>query len=91
MLKKLPTITAADTNRSISMSKLVISMLDRLETNLDAAEIRPKQGSAAQGLAIDGLPSNNAMKYEMSSAIITKASQQLVWTKCARLVNKQSS
>ncbi|CAG9579728.1 unnamed protein product [Danaus chrysippus] len=84
MLKKLPTITAADTNRSISMSKLVISMLDRLETNLDAAEIRPKQGSAAQGLAIDGFPSNNVMKYEMSSAIITKASQQLVWTKCAR-------
>ncbi|CAF4829679.1 unnamed protein product [Pieris macdunnoughi] len=84
MLKKLPHITPANTNRSISISKMTVAMLERLEDNLEASGIKPIQGSAAQGLAIIGLPSKEAMKYEKSSMTITKASQNLVWTRCTR-------
>ncbi|XP_045523859.1 peroxidase-like isoform X1 [Pieris brassicae] len=84
MLKKLPPITAANTNKSISISKMTVAMLERLEDNLEASGIKPKQGSAAQGLALTGLPSKDAMKYEKSSMTITKASQNLIWTRCSR-------
>ncbi|XP_046967176.1 peroxidase-like [Vanessa cardui] len=84
MLKKLPPVTTEHTNKSITTSKLSVSMLERLEQNLNWAGIKPQSGSAAQGLSIHGLPSNDAMKYEKSSMIISKASQNLVWTKCTR-------
>lgn len=84
MLKKLPPVTSAHTNKSISISKLTVSMLERLEDNLVASGITPKSGSAGQGLAIQGYPSEDAMHYEKSSIIITKASQNLVWTRCTR-------
>ncbi|CAH2085530.1 unnamed protein product [Euphydryas editha] len=84
MLKRLPHITVQHTNKSISISKLSVSMLERLEENLNMAGIKPQSGSPAQGLSIYGLPSSVAMKYEKSSMIITKASQNLVWTKCIR-------
>ncbi|XP_039750758.1 peroxidase-like [Pararge aegeria] len=84
MLKRIPPVTAAHTNKSINFSKLSIAMLERLEENLDIAGIKPVPGSAAQGLAIQGYPSVNAMKYEKSSMTITKASQNLVWTRCTR-------
>ncbi|XP_023933908.2 peroxidase isoform X1 [Bicyclus anynana] len=84
MLKRLPPVTTAHTNKSINFSKLSISMLERLEDNLDISGIKPKAGSAALGLAIHGSPSVDAMKYEKSSMTITKASQNLVWTRCVR-------
>ncbi|KAM3967062.1 salivary peroxidase/catechol oxidase isoform 2-T2 [Aphomia sociella] len=84
MLRRLPTVTAAHTNRSIGVSKLSVAMLERLETNLQSAGITPKVGSAAKGLAILGSPSGDAMHYEESSMIITKASQNLVHTRCGR-------
>ncbi|XP_049871278.1 peroxidase-like isoform X2 [Pectinophora gossypiella] len=84
MLKRLPAVTAANTNKSISISKLTVNMLERLEDNLNAAGITPSTGSAAKGLAIQGYPSDDAMHYEKSSMIITKASQNLVWTRCTR-------
>lgn len=87
MLRKLPPITSAHTNRSLSMSKLQVSMLERFEKNLEAAEIIPLAGSVAHGLAIDGLATSNAMHYEKSSMIITKASKNLVYTKCERFGN----
>ncbi|KAJ0177820.1 hypothetical protein K1T71_006693 [Dendrolimus kikuchii] len=84
MLKRLPQVTVAQTNKSISLSKLEVSLLERLEINLEAAEIIPKFGSAAQGLNIHGCASADAMHYEKSSLIITKASQNLVYTRCRR-------
>lgn len=84
MLKRLPPVTASHTNKSINLSKFSISMLERLEQNLEATGIKPTPGSAAQGLAIQGYPSKEAMKYEKSSMTITKASQNLVWTRCTR-------
>lgn len=84
MLKRLPPVTAAHTNKSIAISKLTVSMLKRLEDNLGAAGISPKPGSPAQGLLIHGYPSEDAMHYEQSSLTITKASQNLVVTRCTR-------
>ncbi|XP_073952337.1 salivary peroxidase/catechol oxidase-like isoform X2 [Choristoneura fumiferana] len=84
MLKRLPPITGAHTNRSISISKLAVSMLERLEQNLNAAGITPKAESAGKGLMIQGFASDDAMMYEKSSMIITKASQNLVVTRCTR-------
>ncbi|XP_038220482.1 peroxidase-like [Zerene cesonia] len=84
MLKRLPPVTAAHTNKSINFSKMSIAMLERLEDNLEASGIKPQPGSAAQGLAIAGFPSSDAMRYEKSSMIISKASQNLVWTRCTR-------
>lgn len=84
MLRRLPTVTAAHTNRSISISKWSVSMLQRFEENLEAAGIRPNPGSAAKGLTIEGYASEDAMHYEKSSMIITKASQNLVATRCTR-------
>lgn len=86
MLKKIPPITAEHTNKSINFSKMSVAMLERLEDNLQASGIKPRQGSAGQVLLIQGYPSAEAMKYEKSSTIITKASQNLVWTRCTRLV-----
>lgn len=86
MLKRLPPITAAHTNHSVSLSKLTVSMLERLEQNLNAAGITPKPESAGKGLMIQGLVSDDAMLYEKSSMIITKASLNLVITRCTRLV-----
>ncbi|XP_041988784.1 peroxidase-like isoform X2 [Aricia agestis] len=82
MLKRLPPVTAAHTNKSIDMGKFSVAMLDRLEANLEASGIKPKPGSPAQGLAIQGYPSNDALKYEKSSMVITKASKNLVATRC---------
>ncbi|CAG9135347.1 unnamed protein product [Plutella xylostella] len=84
MLKRLPPVTTAQTNKSITISKMTISMLKRLEENLDVSGIKPKPGSAAQGLLINGYPSDDAMHYEKSSMTITKASQNLVVTRCTR-------
>ncbi|XP_013194053.2 peroxidase [Amyelois transitella] len=84
MLKRLPPVTTAHTNRSIEISKLTVKMLERFENNLQSAGIMPKSGSAAKGLAILGNPSSDAMHYEESSMIITKASQNLVHTRCGR-------
>lgn len=84
MLKKLPPITGQHTNRSLGISKMTVNMLERLEENLEISGIKPKPGSTAQGLAILGRPSNDAMKYEKSSMTITKASQNLVWSRCTR-------
>ncbi|XP_047025775.1 peroxidase-like isoform X1 [Helicoverpa zea] len=84
MLKRLPPVTTLHTNRSIRISKLEVSMLQRLELNLQSAGILPSTGSVAQGLAIDGSVSENAMRYEKSSLTITKASQNLVYTRCRR-------
>lgn len=86
MLKRLPPVTTAQTNKSITISKMTISMLKRLEENLDVSGIKPKPGSAAQGLLINGYPSDDAMHYEKSSMTITKASQNLVVTRCTRYV-----
>lgn len=88
MLRRLPPVTALHTNRSIRISKLEVSMLERLEINLQSAGITPKAGSAALGLAIDGSVSENAMHYEKSSMTITKASQNLVYTRCRRYVSE---
>lgn len=84
MLRRLPPITTSQTNRSIAISKFTVSMLRRLEENLHNAEVAPKHGSSAQGLLIQGYPSEDAMHYEKSSMIITKASQNLVNTRCAK-------
>ncbi|XP_048007115.1 peroxidase-like isoform X1 [Leguminivora glycinivorella] len=84
MLKRLPPVTGAQTNKSISISKFSISLLERLEQNLNSAGITPRAGSPGKGLMIQGLPSDDAMLYEKSSMIITKASQNLVVTRCTR-------
>lgn len=84
MLKKLPPITPAQTNRSVEFSKTVVSKLKRLEDGLNAAGIKPKHGSSGQGLFIEGYPAEDAMHYEKSSTIITKASQNLVYTRCTK-------
>ncbi|XP_050665220.1 peroxidase-like isoform X1 [Leptidea sinapis] len=84
MLKKIPPVTVAQTNKSIDISKMTVAMLQRLEENLNLAGVKPKSGSPAQALAIAGLPSNDAMKYEKSSMMISKASLNLVWTRCMR-------
>lgn len=84
MLKKLPPVTTEHTNRSLAISKMTVGMLERLESNLKVSGIKPNLGSTAQGLVIQGYPSNDAMKYEKSSMIITKASQNLVWSRCTR-------
>ncbi|KAJ8719042.1 hypothetical protein PYW07_016598 [Mythimna separata] len=84
MLRRLPPVTALHTNRSIRISKLEVSMLERLELNLQSAGISPRTVSPAKGLAIDGAVSDNAMQYEKSSLTITKASQNLVYTRCRR-------
>lgn len=86
MLKRLPPVKAEHTNRSIAISKMTVNMLERLEENLEISGIKPKPGSAAQGLAIHGYPSDDAMKYEKSSMTITKASQNLVWSRCTKYV-----
>ncbi|XP_045496325.1 peroxidase-like isoform X1 [Colias croceus] len=83
-LKRLPPVTAVHTNKSINFSKMSIAMLERLEDNLEASGIKPQPGSAAQGLAIAGFPCSDAMRYEKSSMTISKASQNLVWTRCTR-------
>lgn len=83
-LKRLPQVTVAHTNKSIDLSKMEVAMLQRLEMNLESAGIIPKAGSAAQGFVIHGTPSDDAMHYEKSSYTITKASQNLVYTKCRR-------
>lgn len=83
-LKRLPQVTVAHTNKSIDISKREVAMLQRLEMNLESAGITPKAGSAAQGFAIHGTASDEAIRYEKSSYIITKASQYLVYTKCRR-------
>ncbi|CAH0399183.1 unnamed protein product [Chilo suppressalis] len=83
-LRRLPPVTAVHTNRSINFSKLSVYMLERLESNLQSAGIKPETGSAALGLAIYGYPSDDAMHYEESSMIVTKASQNLVHTRCGR-------
>lgn len=80
-------MTALHTNRSIRISKLEVSMLERLERNLQSAGISPRTDSPALGLAIDGAVSDNAMQYEKSSMTITKASKNLVYTRCRRYVN----
>ncbi|XP_068625509.1 peroxidase-like isoform X2 [Battus philenor] len=84
MLKRLPPVTSAYTNKSIGFSKMTVELLERFENNLQGAMITPKQGTAAQAFAIQGRPSNEAMHYEKSSTIITKASQNLIWTRCTR-------
>lgn len=84
MLKRLPAVTAVQTNRSIDFSKMNIDMLETLETNLQSAEISPRLGSVSHGLAIEGSTSDDAMHYDKSSLIITKASQNLVYRTCAR-------
>lgn len=84
MLRRLPAVTATHTNRSVQISKFEVSMLERLELNLKSAGITPKTGSAARGLVIDGYASDDAMHYEKSSMTITKASQNLVYTRCRR-------
>lgn len=84
MLKRLPPVTSAQTNKSIDISKLGVNLLARLELNIQAAGVTPKSGSSAQGLAIFGFPSDDAMRYEKSSMILTKASQNLVYTRCGR-------
>lgn len=84
MLKRLPPVTSSHTNRSIEVSKLGVAMLARLELNIQNAGVTPKNGSPAQGLAILGYPSEDAMRYEQSSMIVTKASQNLVHTRCGR-------
>lgn len=83
-LKRLPHVTVEQTNKSLDLSKLQVAMFQRLEMNLEYAGITPKAGSAAQGLAIHGAASDDAMHYEKSSYTITKASQNLVYTKCRR-------
>lgn len=83
-LKKLPAVTPADTNHSISFSKLSVDKLERLENNLRDSGIVANSGSSARGLAIQGYPSDDAMHYDKSSLIVTKASQDLVWKKCKR-------
>lgn len=87
MLKKLPPVTSVHTNKSIAISKMTVSMLQRLEDNLAASGITPKAGSPGKGLLIHGYPSDDAMHYEKSSIIITKASQNLVVTRCTRFVD----
>lgn len=84
MLKRLPPVTPEHINHSIDISKFTISMLKRLEDNLNYAGVAPKHGSSAQGLLIDGYPTADAMHYEKSSMIITKASQNLVVTRCIK-------
>ncbi|KAL0832124.1 hypothetical protein ABMA28_001591 [Loxostege sticticalis] len=84
MLKRIPTVTVAHTNKSIDVSKLGVAMLQRLENNLENAGVTPKAGSPAQGFAIFGYPSDDAMHYEQSSMVVTKASQNLVYTRCGR-------
>ncbi|XP_028168588.1 peroxidase-like isoform X1 [Ostrinia furnacalis] len=84
MLKRIPPVTAAHTNKSINVSKLGVAMLQRLENNLESAGVTPKAGSPAQGFAILGYPSSDAMHYEQSSMVVTKASQNLVYTRCGR-------
>lgn len=78
ILKRLRPITADDINRAISLSKFSVSSLARLEENLS----EPDSGSAAQGLSICGLPSQEAMNYYKSSLTITKASQNLIYSNC---------
>ncbi|XP_013173904.1 PREDICTED: peroxidase-like isoform X2 [Papilio xuthus] len=83
MLRRIPPVTTAHTNGSVDYSKKIVGMLERYEQNLQAAMVTPKQGSAAQAFAIQGRPSSEAMRYEKSSMIITKASQNLMWRKCS--------
>lgn len=83
-LKRLPAVTPADTNHSISFSKLSIDKLERLEDNLRDSGIVAYLGSTARGLAIQGYPSGDALHYDKSSLTVTKASQDLVWRKCKR-------
>ncbi|XP_045535396.1 peroxidase isoform X2 [Papilio machaon] len=83
MLRRIPPVTTAHTNGSVDYSKKIVGMLERYEHNLQAAMVTPKQGSAAQAFAIQGRPSSEAMHYEKSSMIITKASQNLMWRKCS--------
>lgn len=90
MLKRLPHVTAAHINRSIDVSKLGVAMLQRLENNLESAGVTPKAESPAQGLAIFGYPSDDAMHYEQSSMVVTKASQNLMYTRCGRYVSISS-
>ncbi|GBP26022.1 Peroxidase [Eumeta japonica] len=84
VLRRIPAVTAANANRSIDISKFSVSLLERLEDNLCNSDVTPKKGSAAQGLLIQGYPSGDAMHYEKSSMIVTKASQNLVVTRCTR-------
>ncbi|CAK1579399.1 unnamed protein product [Parnassius mnemosyne] len=84
VLKTLPPVTPAHTNKSIAFSKMTVELLERFENNLQGANITPKPGTAALGFVLQGLPARDAMRYEKSSMIITKASQNLVWTKCAK-------
>lgn len=88
MLKRLPHVTTMHMNRSIEISNLQVSMMKRLEMNLQSAGITPRTGSAAYGLVIEGSVSEDAMHFEKSSMIITKASQNLAYTKCRRFVTK---
>lgn len=83
-LKRLPAVTPADTNHSISFSKMAIEKLNRLEDNLRDTGIVANPGSTARGLAIHGYPSDDAMHYDKSSLIVTRASKDLVWRKCKR-------
>jgi hypothetical protein len=83
-LRRLPAVTTVHTNKSIDVSKLGVAMLARLEMNIQAAGITPTSKSVAQGFAIFGSPSDDAMHYEKSSLIVTKASQNLVHTRCGR-------
>lgn len=84
MLKRIPPVTTAHTNGSVDYSKRIVGMLERYEHNLQVAMVSPKQGSAAQAFAIQGRPSSEAMHYEKSSMIITKASQNIMWRKCTK-------
>lgn len=88
MLKRLPHVTDANTKQSITFSKFSVSAISRLELNLEASGVTPKTGSPAHGLLIQGYPSDEARNYEKSATIIAKASQNLVVTRCTRLVHK---
>lgn len=83
MLKRLPPITTACANKSIDFSQRTVSMMERFEMNLLNARITPKPGSAAQAFAIQGRPSAEAMQNYKSSMIITRATQNLGWSRCA--------
>lgn len=84
LLKKLPGIKKKDVNQSLTVAQFSVEGKKRWEENLGRSGITVKKGSPAHGMLIDGYPTDEAMRYNRQSSILSMASYNLAYDTCIK-------
>lgn len=84
VLKKLPVIKDKHINQSLTFGQNSVNMLWRLEENLVNSGIAVQQDSPTYGQVITHSPTDEAQHIYKHSALITKASNNLINLYCER-------